>query len=161
MTFVLLLYLIKYAARFSHLLLPILTSGGYRLHFYALFRKHFSKQLGIRILVLILHLLSNFCVSWTCALLNYFWFLFRKVPSLLEYFSYLFHYSTLLAGPVCTFREFNDFIDGSDIRPKVLITLESRMLIGSLNTERAYKRSAALEAQPKTRHLLSQVKQQK
>lgn len=42
----------------------------------------------------------------------------RKVPSLLEYFSYLFHYSTLLAGPVCTFREFNDFIDGSDIRPK-------------------------------------------
>ncbi|XP_020624973.1 membrane-bound O-acyltransferase domain-containing protein 2-like isoform X2 [Orbicella faveolata] len=42
----------------------------------------------------------------------------KKVPSLLEYFSYLFHYSTILAGPVCTFREFNDFIDGSDIRPK-------------------------------------------
>jgi len=41
-----------------------------------------------------------------------------KVPSLLEYFSYIFHYSTMLAGPVCTFREFNDFIDGSDIRPK-------------------------------------------
>lgn len=51
---------------------------------------------------------------------NYFCFYFRKVPSLLEYFSYLFHYSTLLAGPVCTFREFNDFIDGSDIRPKVM-----------------------------------------
>ena len=42
------------------------------------------------------------------------------MPSLLEYFSYLFHYSTLLAGPVCTFREFNDFIDGSDVRPKVM-----------------------------------------
>ncbi|KAL9962970.1 hypothetical protein ACROYT_G032129 [Oculina patagonica] len=42
----------------------------------------------------------------------------RRVPSLLEYFSYLFHFSTILAGPVCTFREFNDFIDGSDIRPK-------------------------------------------
>ncbi|KAJ7361779.1 Lysophospholipid acyltransferase 1 [Desmophyllum pertusum] len=42
----------------------------------------------------------------------------RKVPSLLEYFSYLFHFSMILAGPVCTFREFNDFIDGSDIRPK-------------------------------------------
>lgn len=42
----------------------------------------------------------------------------KKVPSLLEYFSYLFHYSTILAGPVCTFKEFNDFIDGSDIRPK-------------------------------------------
>ena len=46
-------------------------------------------------------------------------FLGRKVPSLLEYFSYLFHYSMILAGPVCTFREFNDFIDGSDVRPKV------------------------------------------
>ncbi|XP_020624953.1 lysophospholipid acyltransferase 2-like, partial [Orbicella faveolata] len=53
----------------------------------------------------------------------------RKVPSLLEYFSYLFHYSTILAGPVCTFREFNDFIDGSDIRPKVLITQESSLLM--------------------------------
>lgn len=42
----------------------------------------------------------------------------RKVPTVLDYFSYIFHYSTLLAGPVCTFREFNDFIDGSDIRPK-------------------------------------------
>ncbi|XP_068736427.1 lysophospholipid acyltransferase 6-like [Montipora capricornis] len=42
----------------------------------------------------------------------------RKVPSLLEYFSYLFHYSTILAGPLCTFKEFNDFIDGSDIKPK-------------------------------------------
>ena len=52
--------------------------------------------------------------------LNFTLFLCRKVPSLLEYFSYLFHYSTILAGPVCTFREFNDFIDGSDIRPKVM-----------------------------------------
>ena len=51
---------------------------------------------------------------------NFTLFLCRKVPSLLEYFSYLFHYSTILAGPVCTFREFNDFIDGSDIRPKVM-----------------------------------------
>lgn len=42
----------------------------------------------------------------------------KKVPTLLEYFSYLFHYSTVLAGPVCTFKEFNDFIDGSDVRPK-------------------------------------------
>ncbi|CAH3196510.1 unnamed protein product [Porites evermanni] len=42
----------------------------------------------------------------------------KKVPSLLEYFSYIFHYSMILAGPLCTFKEFNDFIDGSDIRPK-------------------------------------------
>ena len=58
----------------------------------------------------------------TCWLIffNFTLLLCRKVPSLLEYFSYLFHYSTILAGPVCTFREFNDFIDGSDIRPKVM-----------------------------------------
>jgi len=42
----------------------------------------------------------------------------KRVPSLLEYFSYLFHYSTVLAGPLCTFKEFNDFIDGSDVKPK-------------------------------------------
>ena len=46
---------------------------------------------------------------------------FRKVPSVLEYFSYLFHYSMILVGPVCTFKQFSNFIDGSDIRPKVLL----------------------------------------
>ena len=46
------------------------------------------------------------------------------MPTLLEYFSYLFHYSTVLAGPVCTFKEFNDFIDGSDVRPKVTFVLK-------------------------------------
>ena len=45
------------------------------------------------------------------------------MPTLLEYFSYLFHYSTVLAGPVCTFKEFNDFIDGSDVRPEVTFVL--------------------------------------
>ena len=38
----------------------------------------------------------------------------------MEYFSYIFHYSTILAGPVCTFKEFNEFIDGSDIKQKVV-----------------------------------------
>nr|XP_058944698.1 lysophospholipid acyltransferase 6-like isoform X2 [Pocillopora verrucosa] len=42
----------------------------------------------------------------------------EKVPSLLEYFSYLFHYSTILVGPVCTFKDFSDFINGSDIISK-------------------------------------------
>ncbi|CAH3196030.1 unnamed protein product [Porites evermanni] len=46
----------------------------------------------------------------------------RRVPYVLEYFSYIFHYSTILAGPVCTFKEFNDFIDGSDIKQKVVRT---------------------------------------
>ncbi|XP_031574563.1 lysophospholipid acyltransferase 2-like isoform X2 [Actinia tenebrosa] len=36
----------------------------------------------------------------------------KKVPSLLEYFGYILHYSTLLAGPACTYRKYKDFIDG-------------------------------------------------
>ena len=50
---------------------------------------------------------------------NFFFLFSRKVPSLLEYFSYLFHYSTILVGPVCTFKDFSDFINGSDIISKV------------------------------------------
>ena len=43
-------------------------------------------------------------------------FLFSsRVPSLLEYFGYIFHYSMLLVGPVCTFKDYMDFIDGRDI----------------------------------------------
>ena len=53
------------------------------------------------------------------SMFQFLFFLYRKIPSLLEYFGYLFHYSTILVGPVCTFKEFNDFIDGSDIRPVV------------------------------------------
>ena len=39
----------------------------------------------------------------------------RRVPTVLEYFAYLFHYSMLFAGPVCTFKEYMDFIEGKDI----------------------------------------------
>ncbi|KAJ7361775.1 Lysophospholipid acyltransferase 2 [Desmophyllum pertusum] len=38
-----------------------------------------------------------------------------RVPSLLEYFGYMFHHSMLLAGPVCTFNDYMDFIEGRDI----------------------------------------------
>ena len=37
------------------------------------------------------------------------------MPSLLEYFSYMFQHSTFLAGPVCTFNVYMDFIEGRDI----------------------------------------------
>ena len=39
----------------------------------------------------------------------------RRVPSLLEYFGYMFHHSMLLAGPVCSFKDYMDFIEGRDI----------------------------------------------
>lgn len=40
-----------------------------------------------------------------------------RIPSILEYFGYMFHHSTLLAGPVCTFNDYMDFIEGRDIAP--------------------------------------------
>jgi len=39
----------------------------------------------------------------------------KRVPSPLEYFGYIFHHSMLLVGPVCTFKEYMDFIEGRDI----------------------------------------------
>lgn len=39
----------------------------------------------------------------------------RRIPSVLEYFGYMFHHSMLLAGPACTFNDYIDFIEGRDI----------------------------------------------
>ena len=63
----------------------------------------------------------------------------RRIPSLLEYFGYMFHHSTLLAGPVCTFNDFMDFIEGRDIasatdqvRKKILATVYRFLLLTKL-----------------------------
>ena len=40
---------------------------------------------------------------------------YRRVPSLLEYFSYIFHHSSFLVGPVCSFKDYMDFIVGDDM----------------------------------------------
>ena len=45
----------------------------------------------------------------------FFVFIFRALPSLLEYFSYNFCFMTLLAGPTTTYREYNDFITGHNM----------------------------------------------
>ena len=63
----------------------------------------------------------------------------RRIPSLLEYFGYMFHHSTLLAGPVCTFNDFMDFIEGRDIasatdqvRRKILATVHRFLFLTKL-----------------------------
>ncbi|XP_015757322.1 PREDICTED: membrane-bound O-acyltransferase domain-containing protein 2-like [Acropora digitifera] len=38
-----------------------------------------------------------------------------RFPSLLEYFSYIFHHSSFLVGPVCSFKDYMDFIMGEDM----------------------------------------------
>lgn len=37
----------------------------------------------------------------------------KKLPSLLEYFSYIFFFSGFLTGPVAEFREYREFVDRS------------------------------------------------
>ena len=51
----------------------------------------------------------------------------------------MFHHSTLLAGPVCTFNDFMDFIEGRDIasatdqvRKKILATVYRFLLLTKL-----------------------------
>jgi len=39
----------------------------------------------------------------------------RRFPSLLEYFSYIFYHSSFLVGPVCSFKDYMDFIIGEDM----------------------------------------------
>ena len=40
----------------------------------------------------------------------------ESCPGVLEYFSYMFNFHSFLAGPSCTFREYQSFIDGSNLR---------------------------------------------
>ena len=41
-------------------------------------------------------------------------FYHRQTPSLLEYLSYNFCFLCFLAGPACTYKEYQDFITGSN-----------------------------------------------
>lgn len=43
----------------------------------------------------------------------YFPLVFRKMPTLLEYFSYVFHFQVLMCGPVIFYRDYIDFINGN------------------------------------------------
>ena len=42
------------------------------------------------------------------------------MPSFLEYYGYIFHHSMLLVGPVCSYKEYIDFIEGHDIRQAMI-----------------------------------------
>ncbi|XP_006618896.1 lysophospholipid acyltransferase 2 [Apis dorsata] len=39
----------------------------------------------------------------------------KKIPTMLEYFSYVFHFQALMAGPVIFYRDYIDFIHGRNI----------------------------------------------
>lgn len=39
----------------------------------------------------------------------------RKLPSTLEFFSYVWHFQGLMAGPLVMYRDYTEFIDGTNI----------------------------------------------
>ena len=60
------------------------------------------------------HLPAYIPVGLRFTQLNKMFYTYRKIPSLLEYFSYNFCFSYFLAGPACTYKEYEDFITGSN-----------------------------------------------
>ncbi|CAF0937475.1 unnamed protein product [Brachionus calyciflorus] len=40
----------------------------------------------------------------------------NEFPSMLEYFSYLFHFQGIIIGPGCNYKDYIEFIDGTNIR---------------------------------------------
>lgn len=44
-------------------------------------------------------------------------FLNSKQPSLLEFFSYSFSFVSFLAGPTCSYKEYSDYINGTNMKP--------------------------------------------
>ncbi|XP_076179737.1 lysophospholipid acyltransferase 6 isoform X2 [Ptiloglossa arizonensis] len=46
----------------------------------------------------------------------------KKMPSTLEYFSYVFHFQALMAGPVILYRDYMDFIQGHNLSRRNALT---------------------------------------
>ena len=46
----------------------------------------------------------------------------KKMPTPVEYFSYIFHFQALMAGPVILYRDYMDFIEGRDSRERKALT---------------------------------------
>ncbi|XP_070565275.1 lysophospholipid acyltransferase 6-like isoform X2 [Ptychodera flava] len=45
----------------------------------------------------------------------------RRIPSVLEYTSYLFHFQALAVGPFCFYKDYIDFIEGRHVVPYKII----------------------------------------
>ncbi|XP_008201126.1 lysophospholipid acyltransferase 6 [Tribolium castaneum] len=49
-----------------------------------------------------------------------------KIPNPLEYFSFVLHFPSLMAGPAMLYKEYMDFIDGSNLKSPVLADTPTR-----------------------------------
>lgn len=59
----------------------------------------------------------------------------RKLPTALEYFAYVLHFQGLMAGPLVFYRDYMEFIEGSQIlkhTPSSNVSEDLRLLAQSL-----------------------------
>ena len=81
-------------------------------------------------------------------------FVIRKVPSLLEYYSYLLHFQGVLCGPFFHYSDYADFVEGTNFIVKTKVS-------GEVSDEilKSVKDNSILELQihfTDCRHLLTQ-----
>lgn len=44
----------------------------------------------------------------------------KKIPNSLEFFSFVLHFPSLMAGPAMLYKDYMDFIDGSNLTSPVI-----------------------------------------
>ncbi|XP_077979182.1 lysophospholipid acyltransferase 6-like [Glandiceps talaboti] len=50
----------------------------------------------------------------------------RRFPSIIEYFSYIFHFQTFIVGPFCFYTDYIDFIEGKHLIPYKIKTKDGK-----------------------------------
>ncbi|XP_077990303.1 membrane-bound glycerophospholipid O-acyltransferase 2-like [Glandiceps talaboti] len=53
----------------------------------------------------------------------------KRMPTILEYYSYIFYFQALVVGPVCFYNNYIDFIEGRHIVPYVLKTKDGKEIV--------------------------------
>ena len=57
--------------------------------------------------------------------LLFFFPLFRKVPNLLEYYSYLFNFQGVLCGPFFHYSDYVEFVEGKNFMVNTKVSISS------------------------------------
>ncbi|XP_077978253.1 lysophospholipid acyltransferase 6-like [Glandiceps talaboti] len=53
----------------------------------------------------------------------------RRFPSIIEYYSYIFHFQTFIVGPFCFYTDYIDFIEGKHLIPYKIKTKDGKEVI--------------------------------
>ncbi|XP_070565277.1 lysophospholipid acyltransferase 2-like [Ptychodera flava] len=53
----------------------------------------------------------------------------RRIPSFIEYYSYIFHFQNLTAGPFCFYNHYIDFVEGKHVVPYKIKRADGREIV--------------------------------